>query len=113
MEQRDSQGKGYKWGGYEPGGDLFVPPESLPESPEGVHWTTKKAPPVWADLTFPASLRTMKGFAMTWVKEEAAPREDHLVQVQWVEHSMAREVWVNAIVVTRRQLADRKRHRDG
>lgn len=36
-----------------------------------------------------------------------------LVFVQWVEYSMAREVWVNANVVTRRQLEERRPHRDG
>ncbi|WP_422389952.1 hypothetical protein [Arthrobacter sp. N1] len=36
-----------------------------------------------------------------------------MVLVQWVEYSVAREVWVNANVVSRRQLEERKRHRDG
>ncbi len=32
--------------------ERFVPPESLPTPTESVHWTTEKAPPIWADLTY-------------------------------------------------------------
>jgi hypothetical protein len=64
------------------------------------------APSIWAELVYAdGSKQTVKGFAMAWT--------DTFVLLQWVEYSMAREVWVNANVVTRRKLADRKRDRDG
>jgi hypothetical protein len=67
---------------------------------------TEKAPPVWAELTYPDErMQTVKGFAMAWTRE--------LVQVQWVEYSMAREVWVAADQVRRRQPEERRPHRDG
>lgn len=83
-----------------------MPPASLPEPAQGIHWTTEKAPPVWADLTYSGVVvQTVKGFAMAWTRE--------LVQVQWVAYSIAREAWVTADKVRRRQLQDKRRHRDG
>jgi hypothetical protein len=94
------------WHGIPPSRDRFEPPKSLPEPTEGVHWTTENAPAVWAELTYPDDRRqTVKGFAMAWTRE--------LVQVQWVEYSMAREAWVTAGKVRRRQLEERRPHRDG
>lgn len=94
------------WHGIPPSRDRFVPPESLPEPEECMHWTTEKAPPVWAKLTYPGGVvRTVKGFAMAWTRE--------LVQVQWVGYSMAREAWVTADKVRRRQIEDHRSHRDG
>lgn len=81
-------------------------PESLPEPTEGITRTTEKAPPVWAELTYPEGIvQTVKGFAMAWTRD--------LVQVQWVEYSMAREAWVTADKVRRRKLEERRNHRDG
>lgn len=94
------------WHGIPPSRDRFVAPESLAPPTDGVHRTTEKAPPVWANLTYPGGVtQTVKGFAMAWTRD--------LVQVQWVEYSMAREAWVDAAVVKRRQLKDRRPHRDG
>ena len=94
------------WHGIPPSRDRFVQPASLPEPAEGVHWTTDKAPPVWVDLTYPGNItQTVKGFAMAWTHQ--------LVQVQWVEYSMARTAWVRADIVKRRKLEERTLHRDG
>lgn len=94
------------WHGIPPSQDRFVPPESLPEPEAGVHWTTENAPAVWAELVYPGGVvQTVKGFAMAWTRE--------LVQVQWVEYSKAREAWVTADRVRRRQLEERRPHRDG
>jgi hypothetical protein len=83
-----------------------VAPISVPAPTEGITTTTANAPPIWAELVYADGVKqTVKGFAMAWT--------DSLVLLQWVEYSKAREVWVNANVVTRRQLADRKRDRDG
>ncbi len=35
------------------------------------------------------------------------------VLVQWIEYSVAREAWVNATVINRRKLEERRSHRDG
>lgn len=94
------------WHGIPPSRDRFVPPDSLPEPIEGVYRTTEKAPPVWADLTYPdGAVHAVKGFAMAWTRD--------LVQAQWVEHSIAREAWVPAARIRRRQLEERRPHRDG
>lgn len=70
------------WHGIPLSQDRFVPPESLSEPAEGVHWTTEKAPPIWAELAYPGDVvQTVKGSAMARTRE--------LVQVQWVEYSMA------------------------
>lgn len=83
-----------------------MPPASLPEPTGGVTWITEKAPPIWADLVSPGGVtQTVKGFAMAWTRE--------LVQVQWVEYRMAREAWVEAGKVRRRQIEDKRRHGDG
>lgn len=93
------------WHGIPPSTDKFIAPESLPEPEDNVYWTTEKAPPIWAELTYPGDVvQTVKGFAMAWTKE--------LVQVQWIEYSMAREVWVTADKVTRRQFEERRPNRD-
>jgi hypothetical protein len=83
-----------------------VAPISVPAPTKGVTTTTAKAPPIWAELVYAdGSRQTVKGFAMAWTNS--------LVRLQWVEYSMAREVWVNANVVTRRRLGELKIHRDG
>lgn len=82
-----------------------MPPISLPAPTEGVTETTSNAPPVWVDLVYAdGRTQTVKGFAMAWTNS--------LVRVQWVEFSMAREVWVDAGVVKRRHLEASKRKRD-
>lgn len=94
------------WHGIPPSRDKYVAPISVPAPTEGITETTSNAPPIWADLVYADGRRqTVKGFAMAWTNS--------LVFVQWVEYSMAREVWVNANVVTRRQLEERRPHRDG
>jgi hypothetical protein len=94
------------WHGIPPSRDRYIPPISLPEPAEGVTETTANAPAIWCDLVYPdGATQTVKGFAMAWTAS--------LVRVQWVEHSVAREVWVDAGVVRRRQLEDARRHRDG
>lgn len=94
------------WHGIPPSRDRFVPPQSLEEPTEGVHRTTEKAPPIWAELSYPDDrVQTVRGFAMAWTKT--------LVCVQWVEYSVAREAWVEASVVRRRQLEERCPHNDG
>ncbi len=94
------------WHGIPPSRDRFVPHESLPEPTEGVHWTMEESPPVWADFTYADDVvQTVKGFAMAWMRE--------LVQVQWVEYSLAREAWIGAGVVRRRRVEGRWPHRDG
>lgn len=94
------------WHGIRPSQDRFIPPESLPEPEQGVHWTTENAPTVWAELNYPdGAVQTVKGFAMARTKE--------LVQVQWLEYSLAREAWVTADKVRRRQLEERRPSRDG
>ncbi|MGV0110555.1 hypothetical protein [Arthrobacter sp. CP30] len=68
--------------------------------------TERKALPIWCDLVYPdGHSQTVTGFATAWT--------DSMVLLQWVEYSAAREVWVNANVVSRRQLEERKRHRAG
>lgn len=102
MENRPRPG----WHGISPSRDRYVPPISLPAPTTGITTTTEKAPPIWCDLAYSdGRTQTVKGFAMAWTNS--------LVYVQWVEFSMAREVWVDAGVVKRRQLEDRKRNRDG
>jgi hypothetical protein len=102
MENRPRPG----WHGIPPSRDRYVPPISLPEPTTGVTTTTENAPPIWADLVYAdGHSQTVKGFAMAWTNS--------MVLLQWVEFSMAREVWVDAGVVRRRQLEDRKRNRDG
>lgn len=94
------------WHGIPPSRDRFIPPVPLPEPTEGVTWTTEKAPPIWCGLIYPdGRTQTVKGFAMAWTSG--------MVLVQWVEFSMPREVWVNANVVRRRQIEEKKHHRDG
>jgi hypothetical protein len=69
---------------------------------EGVTTTTREALPIWCDLIYPdGRTQTVKGFAMAWTNS--------LVLCQWVEYSMAREAWVDAGVVKRRQIEDRHR----
>lgn len=94
------------WHGIPPATDKYIAPVSLPEPTVGVTETTENAPPVWVDLIYSnGSKQTVKGFAMAWTNS--------LVRVQWVEHSVAREVWVDSGVVRRRQLEERRRNRDG
>lgn len=94
------------WHGIPPSRDRYVAPISLPAPTTGVTETTEKAPPIWCDLVYTdGHSQTVKGFAMAWTNS--------LVRVQWVEYSMAREVWVDAGVVRRRQLEERRPHRDG
>lgn len=102
MENRPRPG----WHGIPPSRDRYVPPISLPAPTTGVTTTTENAPPIWCELVYAdGRSQTVKGFAMAWTNS--------MVYVQWVEFSMAREVWVDAGVVKRRQLEDRKRNRDG
>lgn len=83
-----------------------MPPISLPGPTSGITETTDKAPPIWIDLVYAdGQKQTVRGFAMAWTNS--------MVRVQWVEYSVAREVWVDAGVVKRRQLEERKRNRDG
>ena len=94
------------WHGIPPSSDRYVPPVSLPEPTEGVTTTTANAPAIWADLIYAdGNVQTVKGFAMAWTNS--------MVLAQWVEFSMAREVWLDAGAVKRRQLEDRRPHRDG
>lgn len=66
----------------------------------------REGAPIWADLVYRCGVvQTVKGSAMAWTR--------NLVQVQWVEYSMAREVWVTASEVRRRHLEERRPHRDG
>lgn len=79
---------------------------SLPAPTEGVTTTESNAPPIWCELVYQdGQTQTVKGFAMAWTSS--------LVRVQWIEFSMARHAWVNANVVTRRKLEERRLHRDG
>lgn len=84
------------WHGIPPSRDKFVPPIGLPAPSHGVTATERKAPPIWCELVYPdGHTQTVKGFAMAWTNS--------MVLVQWVEYSVAREVWVNANVVSRRR----------
>lgn len=94
------------WHGIPPSEDRFVAPASSKAPMSGITRPPEKAPAIWVDLEYPCGLvQTVKGFAMAWTSE--------LVEVQWVEFSRARDAWVPAAVVRRRQLEDRHRHRDG
>lgn len=94
------------WHGIPPATDRYVAPISLPTPTEGVTTTTANAPAIWCDLIYSdGGTQTVKGFAIAWTKT--------FVQVQWVEYSMAREAWVEASVVRRRQLEERRTHREG
>jgi hypothetical protein len=102
MESRPRPG----WHGIPPSTDRYVPPVSLPAPTTGATTTTENAPPIWADLVYTdGRVQTVKGLALAWTNS--------MVLLQWMEFSMAREVWVDAGVVRRRQLEDRRRHRDG
>ncbi|MFC3299656.1 hypothetical protein FJV46_10775 [Arthrobacter agilis] len=94
------------WHGIPPSTDRYVPPLSLPAPTSGITETSSKAPPLWVDLIYTdGSKQTVKAFAMAWTNS--------LVRVQWVEFSIAREAWVDAGAVRRRQIEERQRHRDG
>lgn len=92
------------WHGIPPSQDRYVAPISLPAPTVGVTTTTEKAPPLWVDLIYAdGAKQTVRGFAMAWTKS--------MVFVQWVEFSMAREVWVDAGAVRRRQLDEGRQRR--
>jgi hypothetical protein len=102
MEPRPRPG----WHGIPPATDRYVPPISLPIPTEGVTTTTANAPAIWVDLIYSdGRTQTVKGFAMAWTNS--------MVLCQYIELSRAREVWVDAGAVKRRQPEGRRPHRDG
>ncbi len=88
------------WHGLPPTTHQFVPPLQLEAPTEGITESASPAPALWVDLKYAnGSRQNVRGFAMAWT--------DSAVLAQWVEFSIAREVWVRPDQCTRRELPRR------
>ena len=100
--QEPSPGRraGAGWHGLPPTRHQFTPPLHLDPPTAGITESVWPAPALWVVLEYPnGSQQTVRGFAMAWT--------DSAVLAQWVEFSIAHEVWVRPDQCTWRTLPRR------